>query len=153
MNAACPCSAHAQIALSFGSGDTSLSSRTSTNSASSLSRLMIAPTRFRRTPSLAEDLFVFRKNLLRDEPGEGLMLKPLTKKRSARILDRTAGFESRDPGDKYRGIDDASRLFSSTAQPLSPAVASSQPGSRESPPRSGTPSRQTTLAPPPPNCE
>ena len=52
MNAACPCSAHAQNALSFGSGDTSLWPRTSTNSASSLSRLMISPTRFRRTPSL-----------------------------------------------------------------------------------------------------
>jgi hypothetical protein len=52
MNAAPPCSAHEQNALSFGSGDTSLSSRTSTNSASSRSRLMIFPTRGRRTPSL-----------------------------------------------------------------------------------------------------
>ena len=52
IKAAPPCSAHAQIALSFGSGDTSLSSRTSTNSASSRSKLMMLPTRCRRTPSL-----------------------------------------------------------------------------------------------------
>ena len=52
INAACPCSAHAQNALSVGSGDTSFSVRTSTNSAASLRRLMIPPTRFRRTPSL-----------------------------------------------------------------------------------------------------
>jgi len=52
INAARPCSAHAQNALSSGSGDTSLATRTSRNSASSLSRLIIAPMRFRRTPSL-----------------------------------------------------------------------------------------------------
>lgn len=51
MNAARPCSAHEQNALSFGSGDTSLSSGTSTNSASSRSRLIISPTRGCRTPS------------------------------------------------------------------------------------------------------
>lgn len=52
MNDALPCSAHAQNTLSSGSGETSLAMRTSTNSASSLSRLIISPTRLRRTPSL-----------------------------------------------------------------------------------------------------
>jgi hypothetical protein len=53
MKVARPCSAQAQNGLSSGSGDTSVAKRTSTNSASSLSRLMTCPIRFRRTPSLA----------------------------------------------------------------------------------------------------
>src|SRR6202453_3233276 len=52
MNAARACSAHAQNGLSSGSGDASLVTRTSTNSASSLRRLITSPTRLRRTPSL-----------------------------------------------------------------------------------------------------
>jgi hypothetical protein len=51
MNAARPCSAHEQKALSSGSAGTSSSPRRATNFASSLSRLMISPTRMRRTPS------------------------------------------------------------------------------------------------------
>ncbi len=47
-----PCSAQAQNTLSSGSGEKLPSVRMLTNSASSLRRLMISPTRFRRTPSL-----------------------------------------------------------------------------------------------------
>ena len=52
IKAARPCSAQAQNTLSSGSGERLSSLRMVTNSASSLSRLMISPTRFRRTPSL-----------------------------------------------------------------------------------------------------
>lgn len=52
MNAARPFCAQEQSGLSPGSGEISLVKRTCTNSASSLSKLMTAPTRLRRTPSL-----------------------------------------------------------------------------------------------------
>ena len=51
-NAARACSAQAQNGLSSGSGDASLVTWTSTNSASSLRKLITSPTRLRRTPSL-----------------------------------------------------------------------------------------------------
>ena len=51
IKAARPCSAQAQNALSSGSGETLSPLRMATNSASSLSRLIISPTRGRRTPS------------------------------------------------------------------------------------------------------
>src|SRR5579864_3497280 len=57
MNAARACSAHAQNGLSSGSGDASLVTRTSTNSASSLRRLITSPTRLRRTPSVVRISF------------------------------------------------------------------------------------------------
>jgi len=50
MKASRPCSAQAQNILSSGSGDRSAVMRRSTNSASSLNRLMISPIRLRRTP-------------------------------------------------------------------------------------------------------
>lgn len=51
MNAASPSSAHAQNGSSSGSGEIASPERTSRNSASSLSRLMMTPIRGRRTPS------------------------------------------------------------------------------------------------------
>ena len=71
MNAARACSAHAQNALSSGSGDASLVMRTSTNSASSLRRLITSTTRLRRTPSLVRTLLILLNYVLANEPGEG----------------------------------------------------------------------------------
>jgi hypothetical protein len=62
MNAARDCSAHAQNGLSSGSGFASLVTRTSTNSASSLRRLITSPTRLRRTPSLVR-IFLYSETM------------------------------------------------------------------------------------------
>src|SRR5581483_3188508 len=65
INAACPCSAQAQNGLSSGSGEISSLPRISTASASSRSRLITAPMRFRRTPSRAKtSLYSIRISLL-----------------------------------------------------------------------------------------
>jgi hypothetical protein len=80
IKAAAPCSAHAQIALSFGSGDTSLF-------LANIHELCLFT---QQVDDLADEMpsyaqprknsFVFRKNLFRHEPDEGSMLKPITKK-------------------------------------------------------------------------
>jgi hypothetical protein len=102
--------------LSSGSGDASPVMRTSTNSASSLRRLITSPTRLRRTPSLVRTSLYSETYVLANEPGEGRMLDPVAEKRRARILDRAPGFESRDAGDEHRSIDNSSRPIFPTSQ-------------------------------------
>jgi len=98
-------------ALSFGSGDTSLWPRTSTNSASSLSRLMISPTRFRRTPSLV-------RTPLYSETISSVTSQVKVPSSSQSRRSEALGFSTarRDlnpatTGDEHRRVDHSSRLF------------------------------------------
>ena len=116
MNAARPCSAQAQNALSFGSGEKSPSVLTFTNSASSLSRLMISPTRFRRTPSLLRTpLYSDRISSVTSQVKVSASIQSRRNEALGFCASRE-DFESGYSGDEYGRVDHASRLFCSTAQ-------------------------------------
>jgi hypothetical protein len=111
-----PCSAQAQNTLSSGSGERLSSLRMVTNSASSLSRLMISPTRFRLTPSLLRTpLYSERISSVTSHVNVPTSIQSRING-SARVLHHPPGFESGYSGDKYRRVDYTSRLFSSAAQ-------------------------------------
>ena len=80
MNAACPCSAHAQNALSFGSGDTSLSVPNVYELRLLAEQIDDLPDEVPSNPKSREDRFVFRKDVLGNQPDESPILEPVTKK-------------------------------------------------------------------------
>jgi len=80
MKLARPSSAHAQNALSFGSGDASLATR-------NVHKLRFFPEQIddpadQRPPDTqsCENLLVFEKDFFRHKPDEGCLFKPLAKK-------------------------------------------------------------------------
>jgi hypothetical protein len=102
--------------LSSGSGDASLVSRTSTNSASSLRRLITSPTRLRRTPSLVRiPLYSETMSSLTSQVKVACSIQS-RRKRCAQILDHAPGLESRDAGGEHRSIDNSSRPIFPTSQ-------------------------------------
>ena len=111
-----PCSAQAQNTLSSGSGERLSSLRMVANSASSLSRLMISPTRFRLTPSLLRTpLYSERISSVTNHVNVPTSIQSRING-ALGFLHHPPVFESGYSSNKYRHVDYTSRLFSSAAQ-------------------------------------